>query len=99
MPAPAPSPGLIFLASLPSVRELGQQARDMRAVDQVRQGRGQMDTAVMPRVRGQRGPSTTSCAGLQSRQLPAHAGDARADQRLVADEPQGEVDQDRREGR
>ena len=32
-------------------------------------------------------------------QLFAHAGDARADQRLVADEPQREADQDRREGR
>src|ERR1700730_8026474 len=31
--------------------------------------------------------------------LPAHAGDARADQRLVADQPEGEADQDRREGR
>ena len=31
--------------------------------------------------------------------LPAHAGDARADQGLVADEPEGEADQDRRQGR
>ena len=38
-------------------------------------------------------------ARLQSRQLPAHAGDARADQGLVADQPEGEADQDRREGR
>ena len=35
-------------------RRLLQQARDVRAVDQGRQGRGRMDTAVMPRVRGQR---------------------------------------------
>ena len=35
---------------------------------------------------------------LQPRQLPAHAGDARADQRLVAYDPEGEVDQDWREG-
>jgi hypothetical protein len=39
-----------------------------------------------------------SFAGLQSRQFLAHAGDARADQRLVADEPEGGADQDRREG-
>ena len=32
-------------------------------------------------------------------QLPAHAGDARADQELVANEPEGETDQDRCEGR
>src|SRR5262249_8290420 len=34
----------------------------------------------------------------QSRQFPAHAGDAGADQRLVADELEGKADQDRREG-
>ena len=50
-------------------------------------------------VRRQRGPAPASCARLQSRQLPAHAGDTRADQGLVADEPEGEADQDRREGR
>jgi hypothetical protein len=33
------------------------------------------------------------------RQFPAHVGDAGADQGLVADEPEGEADQDRREGR
>jgi hypothetical protein len=36
---------------------------------------------------------------LQSREFPAHAGDTRADQRLVADEPEGKADQDQREGR
>src|SRR3984893_7799167 len=46
----------------------------------------------------QRRSTSASRARLQSRQLPAHAGDARADQRLVADEPEGEVDQDRGEG-
>src|ERR1700731_3685754 len=35
----------------------------------------------------------------QSRQLSAHAGDAGADQGLVADEPEGKADQDWREGR
>ena len=58
-----------------------------------------MDAAVLPVVRGQCRPSPASRARLQSRQLPAHAGDARADQGLVADQPEGEADQDRREGR
>ena len=57
-----------------------QQARHMRAMDQGGQGRDQMDAAVMPLVRRQRRPSSASCARLQPRQLPAHAGDARADQ-------------------
>jgi hypothetical protein len=53
----------------------------------------------MPVVRGQCRPSPASRARLQCRQLPAHAGDARADQGLVADQPEREADQDRREGR
>ena len=69
------------------------------AVDQRGQGRGQMDAAILSPVRRQRRPSSASCAGLQSRQLLAHAGDARADQGLAADQRQGEADQDRREGR
>ena len=80
-------------------RRLLQQARHVRAMDQGRQGRDQVDAAVMPDVRRQRGAAPASCARLQSRQFPAHAGDARADQGLVADEPEGEADQDRREGR
>src|SRR5262245_15612562 len=67
-------------------------------MDQGRQRCDQVDAAVMPDVRRQRGPAPASCARLQSRQLPAHAGDTRADQGLVADEPEGEADQDRREG-
>ena len=63
------------------------------------QGRDQMDAAVMSDVRGQRCSTSTSRAGLQSRQFPAHVGDAGADQGLVADQPEGEADQDRREGR
>jgi hypothetical protein len=39
-----------------------------------------------------------SCARLQSRQFPAHFGNAGTDQGLVADEPEGEADQDRRVG-
>ena len=58
-----------------------------------------MDAAVMSDVRRERRPSPTSCAGLQSRQFPAHFGDAGADQGLVTDESEGEAHQDRREGR
>src|SRR6202022_2690142 len=76
-----------------------QQARDVRAVDQGGKRRNQVDTAVMSVIRRQRGSSTASCAGLQSRQFSAHAGDAGADQGVVADEPEGKADQDRREDR
>ena len=41
-----------------------QQARNMRAMDQGRQGRDQMDAAVMSDVRRERRPSPASCAGL-----------------------------------
>jgi hypothetical protein len=54
---------------------------------------------VRPLFCGRNGPRTVDDRRLQSRQLPAHAGDAGADQRLVADEPEGQADQDRREGR
>src|SRR5882724_12535624 len=70
-----------------------------RAMDQGGKRRNQVDTAVMSVIRRQRGSSTASCAGLQSRQFSAHAGDAGADQGLVADEPEGKADQDRREDR
>src|SRR6202045_4434105 len=68
-------------------------------MDQRGQGRDQMDAAVMSNFRGQRRSTSTSRAGLQSRQFPAHVGDAGADQGLVADQPEGEADQDRRQGR
>src|SRR5262249_49199421 len=45
----------------------------------------------MPNVRRQCGAAPASCARLQPRQFPAHAGDAGADQGLVADELEGEV--------
>src|SRR5262252_1771216 len=52
--------------------------------------------------RAKRSPPTrcgsSFCARLQPRQFPAHAGDAGADQGLVADESEGKADQDRREG-
>src|SRR5216684_1815001 len=67
-------------------------------MDQGRQGRDQMDAAVVPDVRGQRRAAPASCARLQSWQLSPHACDTGADQGLVADELEGEADQDRREG-
>jgi hypothetical protein len=80
-------------------RRLLQQARHVRAVDQGGQGGDQMDPAVMPFLRRQRGSPSASRARLQSRQLPAHAGDAGADQGLVDDDAARKADQDRREGR
>src|SRR5262245_53439123 len=71
---------------------------DVRAMDQGGQRRDQVDAAVVPDVRGQRRAAPASCARLQSRQFPAHAGDARADQGLVTDKLEGEADQDRCEG-
>jgi hypothetical protein len=53
----------------------------------------------MPFLRRQRGSPSASRARLQSRQLPAHAGDAGADQGLVDDDAARKADQDRREGR
>ena len=79
-------------------RRLLQQARHVRAMDQGGQGRDQMDAAFLPLLRRQRRSPSASRARLQSRQLPAHAGDAGADQGLVDDDAEGEADQDRREG-
>jgi len=63
----------------------------------IREGKGDpMDTAFVSLVRREGLPSSASCARLQSRQLPAHIGDAGADQGLVADELEGKTDQDRR---
>src|SRR5713101_2079138 len=67
-------------------------------MDQGRQGRDQVDTAGVQYVRGQRRAAPASCARLQSWQLSPHACDTGADQGLVADELEGEADQDRREG-
>src|SRR5438309_10994362 len=65
-------------------------------MDQGRQGRDQVDTAVVQDVRGQRRAAPASCARLQSWQLSPHACNTGAG--LVADELEGEADQDRREG-
>src|SRR5262252_7829546 len=67
-------------------------------MDQGRQVRDQVDTAVVQDVRGQRRAAPTSCARLQSWQLSPYACNTGADQGLVAYELEGEADQDRREG-
>jgi hypothetical protein len=67
-------------------------------MDQRGKGREQVDAAVVQDVRRQCHAAPASRASLQSRQFSAHAADARADQRLVADELEGKADQDRREG-
>src|SRR5713226_6312912 len=62
---------------------------DVRAMDQGGQRRDQVDAAVMQNVRRQRSAAPASCARLQPRQFPVHAGDAGADQGLVADDLEG----------
>src|SRR5262249_41743551 len=74
-----------------------QQARE--AMDQGGQRRDQVDATVVPNVRRQCGAAPASCARLQPWQFPAHAGGAGADQGLVADESEGQADQNRRESR
>jgi hypothetical protein len=60
--------------------------------------RDQVDAAVVQDVRCHCRSALASCAHLQSRQFPAHPRNAGTDQGLVPDEPEGEADQDRREG-
>jgi hypothetical protein len=57
----------------------------------------QVDVTVVPNVRRRRGAAPASCARLQPRQFPTHAGDARADQGLVTDKLEGQANKDRRE--
>src|SRR5271168_4153470 len=62
-------------------------------------GRDQVDPAVMPHLRRQRRPPSTSCTRLQSGQLHADAGDVEDGGAVVADQLAREADQNRREGR
>jgi hypothetical protein len=70
-----------------------------RAVHQGRQGRDQVDAAVMPFLRRQRRPSSAPRAGLQAWQFHADACDAQDGGTVVADQPAREADQDRRQSR
>jgi len=80
-------------------RRLLQPARYGGAMDQGRQGRDQVDAAVMPALRRQRRAPSAPRAGLQSRQLHADAGDAQGGGAVVTDQAPREADQDRCQGR
>jgi hypothetical protein len=81
-----------FGAARRECRRLLQQAPDLRAMDKGGQSGDQLDASVMPLLRRRRLASSASRARLESRLFPAHAGDAGADQGLVADNAQGEAD-------
>jgi hypothetical protein len=72
-----------------------------RAEQWIKEGKGAIKwgAALMPDLRRQRGASPAPCAGLQSRQLHANAGNAEGGGAVVADQPAREADQDRGEGR
>ena len=61
---------------LPAGGAVLQPARHGGAVDQGRQERGELDAAVLPRLRGQPGAAAAVRPGVQPGQLPAAAGPA-----------------------
>jgi len=69
------------------------------AMDQRRQGRDQVDAAVMPDILVQHRAPSAPRSRVQPRQLHAVAGNAESGGAVVADPPAREADQDRREGR
>ena len=73
-----------------------QWTRDSRAVDQGGQVRAELDSAVLPSVRGQSGASVSVHPGLQPGELPAPVMSAQGGQALVAAERPGQADQDGR---
>ena len=73
-----------------------QWSRDSRAVDQGGQVRAELDSAVVPSVRGQPGASVSVRPGVQPWELPSPAVSAQGGQALVAAERAGEADQDGR---
>src|SRR5712691_4409287 len=79
-------------------RRLLQPPRHLRAVHQRGQGRSQVDAAVMPFLRRQRGSPSAPCPGVQPWEFHADAGDTQDRGAMVADQPAGEADQDRRQG-
>jgi hypothetical protein len=80
-------------------RRFLQSPRHCGAVDQGRQGRDQVDPAVMPFLCRQRRPPPAPCPGLQFGQFHAHAGNAQGGGTVVANQPARQADQDRRQGR
>ena len=67
-----------------------------RAVDQRGEVRAELDSAVVPSVRGQPGASVSVRLGVQPWELPSPAVSAQGGQALVAEERAGEADQDGR---
>jgi hypothetical protein len=68
-------------------------------VHQRGQGCDQVDPAIVPLLRRQRGSPSAPRPGVQPWQLHADAGDAEDGGAVVADQPAREADQDRRKGR
>ena len=73
-----------------------QWTRDSRAVDQGGEVRSELDSAVVPSVRGQPGASVSVRPGVQPWELPSPAVSAQGGQALVAAERAGQADQDGR---
>jgi hypothetical protein len=79
-------------------RRVLQRARDRGAVHQGGQERGQVDSAVVHDLPGQRRAATASRPGLQPGQLPSHARPAGRGRAVVPHAPAGEAGEDRCEG-
>ena len=73
-----------------------QWSRDSRAVDQGGEVRAELDSAVVPSVRGQPGASVSVRPGVQPWELPSPAVSAQGGQALVPAERAGQADQDGR---
>ena len=73
-----------------------QWSWDSRAVDQGGEVRAELDSAVVPSVRGQPGASVSVRPGVQPWELPSPAVSAQGGQALVAAERAGQADQDGR---
>ena len=73
-----------------------QWSWDSRAVDQRGQVCAEVDSAVLPSVRGQPGASVSVHPGVQPGELPAPVMSAQRGQALVAEERPGQADQDGR---
>ncbi len=75
-------------------RPVLQSEGNRRAMDQGGQECGEVDAAVVPRIRRQQGPTASLRPGLQPWELPSTAGPAARDQALDPDNDSGEIDQD-----
>jgi hypothetical protein len=80
------------------VETLALTSRQARGAAPGLRRRGLRRAAVPRPGAADRPASPAPCAGLQPRQLHAHAGDAKDSAVVVADQPAREADQDRREG-